>query len=154
HKRLQHGAGGVLVSGRHPGDRHYISGNYHARRRFALLKNLLEFVGVEPGRVSFSWVSAAEGEKFKEINEAYQVLGDEHKRRQYDYLIALTQNRQKFVTEDAFGVSVGQSVDKEALQQLLRRLAALGLGSSSVGWVICEDVSVDTVGAVAGGNQP
>ena len=66
-KSLQHGADGVLVSGCHPGDCHYISGNYYARRRFALLKNLLEFVGVEPGRVSFSWVSAAEGEKFSQI---------------------------------------------------------------------------------------
>jgi len=78
-KSLQHGADGVLVSGCHPGDCHYISGNYYARRRFALLKNLLEFVGVEPGRVSFSWVSAAEGEKFsqvvKEVVETVKALG-------------------------------------------------------------------------------
>jgi curved DNA-binding protein len=70
-------------------------------------------------------------EKFKEINEAYQVLGDEHERRQYDYLIASTQYRQKFVTKDAFGVSFGQTSDEETFQQLLRRLAALGLGFSS-----------------------
>ena len=66
-KALQHGADGVLVSGCHPGDCHYISGNYYARRRFALLKSLLEAVGIEPGRVNFSWVSAAEGEKFSQV---------------------------------------------------------------------------------------
>jgi curved DNA-binding protein CbpA len=70
-------------------------------------------------------------EKFKEINEAYQVLGDEYERQQYDYMIALTQRRQKFVTEDDFGVSFGQTLGEETLQQLLRRLAALGLGFSS-----------------------
>jgi F420-non-reducing hydrogenase iron-sulfur subunit len=66
-KSLQHGADGVLVSGCHPGDCHYISGNYYARRRFTLLKSLLEAVGIEPGRVNFSWVSAAEGEKFSQV---------------------------------------------------------------------------------------
>jgi coenzyme F420-reducing hydrogenase delta subunit len=66
-KSLQHGADGVLVSGCHPGDCHYISGNYYARRRFALLKRVLEAVGIEPGRVNFSWVSAAEGEKFAQV---------------------------------------------------------------------------------------
>lgn len=66
-KSLQSGADGVLVSGCHPGDCHYISGNYYARRRFALLKSLLEYVGLEPGRVQFSWVSAAEGEKFSQV---------------------------------------------------------------------------------------
>ena len=60
-KALQNGVDGVLVSGCHPGDCHYISGNLFARRKFAVLKSLLEHVGVEPERVHFSWVSAAEG---------------------------------------------------------------------------------------------
>ena len=64
---LQHGADGVLISGCHPGDCHYISGNLIARRKFALLKNFLEYLGIEPGRVNFSWVSAAEGEKFSKV---------------------------------------------------------------------------------------
>ena len=66
-KALQSGADGVLVSGCHPGDCHYISGNLYARRKFALLKSLLEYVGIEPERVHFSWVSAAEGVRFAEI---------------------------------------------------------------------------------------
>jgi len=68
-KALQSGADGVLVSGCHPGDCHYISGNLYARRKFALLKSLLEYVGIEPERVQFSWVSAAEGVRFAEILE-------------------------------------------------------------------------------------
>jgi coenzyme F420-reducing hydrogenase delta subunit len=63
-KALQNGADGVLVSGCHPGDCHYLSGNLGARRKFALLKRLLEFVGIEPERVQFSWVSASEGGRF------------------------------------------------------------------------------------------
>jgi len=66
-KALQHGADGVLVSGCHPGDCHYISGNYVARRRFAVLKRLLEYVGIEPGRVQFTWISAAEAERFAKM---------------------------------------------------------------------------------------
>lgn len=66
-KALQTGADGVLVSGCHPGDCHYISGNLYARRKFALIKSLLEYVGIEPERVHFSWVSAAEGVRFAEI---------------------------------------------------------------------------------------
>ncbi|MBF7084628.1 hydrogenase iron-sulfur subunit [Desulfallas sp. Bu1-1] len=38
-----------------------------ARRKFALLKNLLEYIGVDEGRVNFSWVSAAEGGRFAEL---------------------------------------------------------------------------------------
>lgn len=66
-KALQAGVDGVLVSGCHPGDCHYISGNLYARRKFALLKNLLEYVGIESERIHFSWVSAAEGGRFAEI---------------------------------------------------------------------------------------
>ena len=78
-KSLQQGWDGVLVSGCHPGDCHYLSGNYYARRRFAVLKRLLEYVGIEEGRVHFSWVSAGEGEKFatvvKEVTDAVRKLG-------------------------------------------------------------------------------
>jgi F420-non-reducing hydrogenase iron-sulfur subunit len=78
-KSLQRGWDGVLVSGCHPGDCHYISGNLVARRRFAVLKDMLEYMGIEPGRVSFSWVSAAEGERFSkvvaEIVEGVKALG-------------------------------------------------------------------------------
>ena len=78
-KALQHGADGVLVSGCHPGDCHYISGNYVARRRFAVLKSLLEYVGIEEGRLHFSWVSAAEGERFAQVirgvTEEVRALG-------------------------------------------------------------------------------
>lgn len=61
------GADGVLVSGCHPGDCHYLEGNYYARRRITLLKNLLSYVGLEPERFQMSWVSASEGAKFAEI---------------------------------------------------------------------------------------
>ncbi|MDY6862224.1 MAG: hydrogenase iron-sulfur subunit [Thermodesulfobacteriota bacterium] len=66
-KALQNGADGVLVSGCHPGDCHYLSGNYVARRKFAILKSLLKYIGIEEERVQFSWVSAAEGGKFAEV---------------------------------------------------------------------------------------
>ena len=68
-KALENGIDGVLVSGCHPGDCHYISGNLVARRKFALLKNFLEYLGIEPQRVQFSWVSAAEGPRFAQIVE-------------------------------------------------------------------------------------
>ena len=61
------GADGVLVSGCHPGDCHYIKGNYYARRRIALVKELLKYVGLETERFKMSWVSAAEGKKYTEI---------------------------------------------------------------------------------------
>jgi len=75
---FRHGSDGVWVSGCHPGDCHYISGNYYARRRFALLKNLLDHTGIVPGRLHFSWISSAEGTKFvegaKEVTEEVRAL--------------------------------------------------------------------------------
>jgi F420-non-reducing hydrogenase iron-sulfur subunit len=58
------GADGVLVAGCHPGDCHYQSGNYYARRRFALTKLVFKELGLEAGRLRLTWVSAAEGRKF------------------------------------------------------------------------------------------
>ena len=68
-RALQEGMDGVLVSGCHPGDCHYISGNLVARRKFALLKSYLDYLGIEPGRVQFSWVSASEGSRFAALIE-------------------------------------------------------------------------------------
>jgi coenzyme F420-reducing hydrogenase delta subunit len=66
-RALQNGADGVLVSGCHPGDCHYLSGNYVARRKFALFSRLLEYLGIEKGRVQFTWVSAAEAGRFADV---------------------------------------------------------------------------------------
>ena len=63
-RALQNGADGVLVSGCHPGDCHYISGNLVAKRKFAVIKRLLTYIGIEPERVQFSWISASEGNRF------------------------------------------------------------------------------------------
>ena len=78
-KALQLGVDGVLVSGCHPGDCHYISGNLVARRKFTLIKNFLEYLGIEPNRVQFSWVSASEGNRFadlvKKVSDDIRKLG-------------------------------------------------------------------------------
>lgn len=66
-KTLKKGADGILVSGCHPGDCHYIDGNYYARRRFIMLKELLEYAGVEPERLNFTWCSASEGRRFASV---------------------------------------------------------------------------------------
>lgn len=66
-RALQNGLDGVLVSGCHPGDCHYQSGNFHARRKFAVTRKLLEYVGIEPERVQFSWVAASEGPKMAQV---------------------------------------------------------------------------------------
>jgi coenzyme F420-reducing hydrogenase delta subunit len=66
-KAFEGGADAVLVSGCHPGDCHYTSGNYHARRRWSIFRRLLEFTGIDARRLHFSWVSAAEGQKFADL---------------------------------------------------------------------------------------
>ncbi len=76
---LQQGADGVLIGGCHPGDCHYQHGNLLARRRIAILKNLLESIGIDSRRVRMTWVSAAEGRKFaeviKEVTEEIKKIG-------------------------------------------------------------------------------
>ncbi len=66
-KALEQGADAVLVSGCHPGVCHYKSGNLIARRRFAMFRQLLDFMGIDLRRVQFAWVSAAEGGKWAEL---------------------------------------------------------------------------------------
>lgn len=78
-RAFQKGADGVLVAGCHPGDCHYSTGNYFTRRRFLVLKRLLEYVGYEPGRFRARWISGSEGPKFakntKTVVEDIKALG-------------------------------------------------------------------------------
>lgn len=74
-KAFERGADGVLVGGCHPGDCHYVSGNYNARRRFFVVRRLLDFMGIESERFQVTWCSAAEGEKWADVvNEVCDVI--------------------------------------------------------------------------------
>lgn len=66
-KAFKEGADGVLICGCHPGDCHYLEGNYKIARRIPLLKKMLSQFGIEEERVRLEWVSAAEGDKFASI---------------------------------------------------------------------------------------
>lgn len=66
-KCLMKDADGVLISGCHIGDCHYSEGNFYARRRFAVFKRLLEYIGIDPRRFQMSWVSASEGDKWAKV---------------------------------------------------------------------------------------
>lgn len=59
------GADGVLIGGCHPGDCHYIEGNYKCLRRFQLLKRIIEDMGIESDRLRLEWISASEGDKVR-----------------------------------------------------------------------------------------
>ena len=66
-KAFQQGADGVILCGCHPGDCHYVTGNYYTRRRMALLFSFLEYLGIERDRMRVEWVSAAEGARFSQV---------------------------------------------------------------------------------------
>ena len=64
------GADGVMIAGCHPGDCHYNTGNYKARRRIMLMKDMLPQLGIEPERLRLDWISASEAPKFQStVNE-------------------------------------------------------------------------------------
>lgn len=68
-KAFLEGADGVLISGCHPGDCHYINGNFKARRRFKLLKEILTGFGIEPERFKLTWIGASDGIEFAHTAE-------------------------------------------------------------------------------------
>lgn len=78
-KAFGHGADGVLVLGCHIGDCHYLHGNHRTKKRMAVLRNMLGYLGVDPKRMRLEWVSAGEGSRFaevvKEFSEQISALG-------------------------------------------------------------------------------
>jgi F420-non-reducing hydrogenase iron-sulfur subunit len=73
------GADGVLIGGCHPGDCHYVEGNYKALRRVRLLERMLGDLGIEKDRFRLEWISASEGDRVKavvnEMVEKVRALG-------------------------------------------------------------------------------
>ena len=63
------GADGVLIGGCWPGDCHYINGNMKARRRVALLHEVIDQFGIDRERLWLRWVAASEGNMFVEVVE-------------------------------------------------------------------------------------
>jgi F420-non-reducing hydrogenase iron-sulfur subunit len=64
---FRRGADGVLIGGCHPGDCHYMEGNYKCLRRYHLLKRVLKDMGIEEARTRLDWISASEGEKVRTV---------------------------------------------------------------------------------------
>jgi len=85
-KALLEGADGVLVSGCNPGDCHYINGNFKARRRIKLLKEILPNFGFEPQRLRLTWIAASDGvllaETLQELVAQIKTLGPSQARIQ------------------------------------------------------------------------
>jgi coenzyme F420-reducing hydrogenase delta subunit/ferredoxin len=131
-KAFEIGADAVLVSGCHPGDCHYTAGNYHARRRWMLFRELLEVVGFDMRRIHFTWISAAEGKKFQtvitEVTEQTQALGPY---RPYEAAPAKTiEHRQAEACPTNAGTQLG------AAQTQMRETAARLLSDGTVKVVI------------------
>jgi F420-non-reducing hydrogenase iron-sulfur subunit len=78
-KALAEGADGVLITGCHPGECHYIEQNYKTLQRYLLLQRTLSQFGVEPQRVKLVWASAAEGvhlaQEIDKMVEEVRALG-------------------------------------------------------------------------------
>lgn len=109
-RALMLGADGVLVAGCHPGDCHYVKGNYYAERRIRILRRLLEWVDIERERLWVRWISAGEGIRFASTVREYT-----------DFLRELGPNTQRFAEAD--------------IETLARVASAMG----SVGRLVLEE---------------
>lgn len=73
------GADGVLITGCHPGDCHYIDGNYKTIRKVEMFYKVMDDMGIDPGRLRLEWISSAEGNRFasimREMTEEVRALG-------------------------------------------------------------------------------
>ena len=74
-KAFRDGADGVLMCGCHPGDCHYVEGNYKCLRRYHLLVKYLQQMGIKSERMRLEWISASEGKQFAElVNEMTETI--------------------------------------------------------------------------------
>jgi F420-non-reducing hydrogenase iron-sulfur subunit len=70
-RAFEKGADGVLVSGCHFGDCHYIFGNERAVEQFEKTMKVVKLLGIDEGRLRLEWISAAEGARFAEVIDEF-----------------------------------------------------------------------------------
>ena len=135
------GVDGVLVMGCHPGDCHYMEGNYHAERRVKMLRKMLAKTGLELGRLRLEWVSASEGGRFAELIKEFtgqlkglgpsplarekpdlSLLTDilAAKRATADFRLRLLAGREKVMVEE--GNVYGEEVSQEEFNKILEEV--------------------------------
>jgi F420-non-reducing hydrogenase iron-sulfur subunit len=127
---FENGADGVLVTGCHPGDCHYISGNYQAEKKVESTRKILKKAGIDERRLGLEWISAAEGARFAEVvNEFTDLIknlgpskvdplkikaaADEAS----DFRVRWLVGRERDLIEE--GNVFGEETDKEALEKLM-----------------------------------
>ncbi len=100
---FRQGAGMVLVSGCHPQDCHYITGQQHAAKRFERLARQLERIGISLERFRVEWISAAEGAKYarviREMDETLHKLGPERIRAENAKVLPELERRLKHLSQ-------------------------------------------------------
>jgi coenzyme F420-reducing hydrogenase delta subunit len=132
---LKTGADGVIIMGCHPGDCHYLTGNYEALRKYDMMKKTLGFTDIDPERLHLEWVSASEGIRFQKVitdfTEKIQALGpspirknDEQAQKMISQLDALIHATSTFRLRSIIGrekklVEIGNVYgDKYPMEQL------------------------------------
>jgi F420-non-reducing hydrogenase iron-sulfur subunit len=70
-RAFQEGADGVLVAGCHIGDCHYLKGNYIAIKRVAILRGILDFLGISQERLLLEWIAGSEGDKYARVADEF-----------------------------------------------------------------------------------
>ena len=129
---FEKGADGVLVTGCHPGDCHYISGNLECERKVKATRKVLKAAGVDERRLGLEWISAAEGQKFaRVVNEFTSVIKElgpvqvdlekirAAKEEVADFRIRWLVGRERDLLTE--GNVFGERLDKEKLDSIMDR---------------------------------
>ncbi len=129
---FEKGADGVLVTGCHPGDCHYISGNYEAEKKVENTRKILEKAGINGRRLGLEWISAAEGARFAEVvnqfTEVIKNLGPSKaevdpqkmkaaKEEASDFRVRWLMGRERDLLEE--GNVFGEEVDRKEFENLM-----------------------------------
>ena len=103
---IESGVDGVLVTGCHIGDCHYVSGNEKAEKRTKMITELLDILGVGSDRFRLEWISASEASKFAQTMNEFT-----------EHITQLGPNPLKFVEPEPADEGAGSAeIIKELIQ--------------------------------------